>query len=104
MPWWSRKPRRPVDTDPDLASFRRELVSEYGEDFAYQVQLSPQGTPTEFTAVWDPLPLYEAVEYIGHLTAAPQRQFAPGDLEVQPKGSLWVVLSRPGAGRLWPKG
>ncbi|PWV44603.1 hypothetical protein [Nocardiopsis sp. L17-MgMaSL7] len=102
MPWWKRKklkPRRPLDTDPDLARFRQDLVYHLGEDAAYQVRLSPQGTPTEFRATWDPLSSHEAVEHVGHLTKGPRRKIIPADLEVQPKGAgLWVVLCRPGAG------
>ena len=100
MAWWSRRPRRPVDTDPDLVDFRRELISEFGEDFAYQIRLSPEGTPTECTPTWEPLPLYEAVEHVGHLAGGPRSGLAPDDLEVQPRGGRWVVLCRPGSDRL----
>jgi hypothetical protein len=104
MPWWkwkrTPKPRKPVDvdTDPHLARFRQELVDHLGEKAAYRVRLSPQGTATEFTATWDPLPSYEAVEHVGHLISGPPYEIFPSDLEIQPDGTRWVVLCRPSAG------
>jgi hypothetical protein len=48
-----------VDTDPELAQIRQELVWKFGEDIAYAIRLTakdetPVGHPT-----WDPLPSYE---------------------------------------------
>lgn len=101
MPWWNRKPRRPEDTDPALAWFRKELITEIGADDASQVRLSPQDSPTQFRPVWDPMPSDEAVPYIGTLITSRNPEIAPTDLWAQPtSGGQWVVLLRPGAGRL----
>lgn len=98
MPWWKRKPRWPVDTDPALAQFRQELIGELGEDVAYRIRLSPQGASTECTPTWDPRPSGEAVEHVGHLIK-PRSGITASDIEVQPAGNRWVVLCRPEAGR-----
>ncbi|GGU01554.1 hypothetical protein BJ999_004304 [Actinomadura citrea] len=100
MPWWKRKPRWPVDTDPALAQFRQELIGEFGEDVAYRIRLSRQGAPTECTPTWAPLPSWEAVEHVGHLIGGPRSEITASDIEVQPAGNRWVVLCRPDAGRL----
>ncbi|MFB4319899.1 hypothetical protein [Actinomadura sp. 21ATH] len=101
MPWWKRKPRMPADTDPDLAQFRQELITQIGAQAASRVRLSPRDSPTQFRPVWDPMPSDEAVSYIGTLITSRNPVIAPTDLEAQPNSSgWWVVLLRPGAGRL----
>ena len=92
-----------MDADPSLARFRQDLIAEIGADAAYRVQLSPHDSPTQFRPVWDPTPGDEAVKYIGTLIAGRNPEISPTDLEAQPtSGSWWVVLMRPGSGRLNP--
>jgi hypothetical protein len=52
-----------VDTDPDLAWIRRLLVDEFGEETAYDILLSPEGTATTNTQTWNPLPSHEALAH-----------------------------------------
>ncbi|GAA3935877.1 hypothetical protein GCM10023085_16670 [Actinomadura viridis] len=92
MKWWRRKPARPVDTDPELARIRQELVWKFGEEIAYAIRLTakdatPVGHPT-----WDPLPAGEALQHIDGLLSERFSLRTPIKVEVQlAKNGGWIV-------------
>ncbi|MEU7458518.1 hypothetical protein [Streptosporangium roseum] len=74
MKWWRRKPARPVDTDPELARIRRELIRKFGEEIAYAIRLTGRDEPLVGRPTWEPLPTHEAPQQVEGILAAHPHQ------------------------------